>query len=249
MKEYMPQEDQMIVIDDPVDDFGPAPKGPQHRKKHDKHGKRGEDEVFEMPRDANEDFDEELTEEEKEDRRRERRRFNKIFRYGLIIGTAAIAIILFKFCRAKRMRNRNRAQQMYSNEHQQAYIQQQPQPIFINPNAYPAQPVQMGRPYPQPQPQAQSEPQIRGRVHDSFIRPQVVENPVEAEIRFHEAELRRLRNMKKHRQEFELQRVPINTTESFETHHPMQRVRNIPVGQPIYPKDANSSFASEYPDL
>lgn len=67
---------------------------------------------------------------------------------------------------------------MYSNEHQQAYIQQQPQPIFINPNAYPAQPIQMGRPYPQPQ--AQPEPQIRGRVHDSFIRPQVVENPVEA---------------------------------------------------------------------
>lgn len=128
-------------------------------------------------------------------------RYNKMFRYGLIIGTAAIAVMLFKFCKAKRMRNRNRAQQMYPNEHQQAYIQQQPQPIFLNPNAYPVQPIQMGRPYPQPQPQAQSEPQIRGRVHDSFIRPQVVENPVEAEIRFHEAELRKLKQMKKERQE------------------------------------------------
>lgn len=50
--------------------------------------------------------------------------------------------------------------------------------------------------------------------------------------------------------EVEMQRVPINTTESFESQQPMNRYRNIPVGQPIYAnKDANSSFASEYPEI
>jgi hypothetical protein len=51
------------------------------------------------------------------------------------------------------------------------------------------------------------------------------------------------------RQEIEMQRVPINTTESFDSQHPINRYRNIPVGQPLYPKDANSSFASEYPEI
>jgi hypothetical protein len=51
------------------------------------------------------------------------------------------------------------------------------------------------------------------------------------------------------RRELEMQRVPINTTESFETQHPMNHYRGVPVGQPIYPKDANSSFASEYPEI
>jgi hypothetical protein len=40
--------------------------------------------------------------------------------------------------------------------------------------------------------------------------------------------------------------VPINTTESFE---PIRRNRQIPVGQPVYERDANSSFASEYPEI
>jgi hypothetical protein len=54
MKEYMPkEEDQIIVIDDPVEEVEPVPKGPHHRKKHDKHGKRGDDQAFEMPLDAN----------------------------------------------------------------------------------------------------------------------------------------------------------------------------------------------------
>lgn len=42
------------MIDDPVDEVEPVPKGPHHRKKHDKHGKRGDnEEVFEMPLDGN----------------------------------------------------------------------------------------------------------------------------------------------------------------------------------------------------
>lgn len=53
----------------------------------------------------------------------------------------------------------------------------------------------------------------------------------------------------KRQQECELQRFPVNTTESFETQHPMNRYRGVPVGQPIYPIDANSSFASEYPEI
>ena len=55
MKGFSPrEEDQIIVIDDPVEEVEPVPKGPHHRKKHDKHGKRGEEEeVFEMPLDGN----------------------------------------------------------------------------------------------------------------------------------------------------------------------------------------------------
>jgi hypothetical protein len=59
----------------------------------------------------------------------------------------------------------------------------------------------MGRPYPQPQVQAQPDVQVRGRVHDSFIRAQAVESPVEAQIRFHEAELQKLKHLKRQRQE------------------------------------------------
>jgi hypothetical protein len=49
--------------------------------------------------------------------------------------------------------------------------------------------------------------------------------------------------------EVEMQRVPINTAESFESQQPIHRYRNVPVGQPVYQKDANSSFASEYPEI
>lgn len=78
-----------------------------------------------------------------------------------------------------------------------------------------------------------------------------MENAVEAQIRFHEAEIERLRQLRERREvrEVEMARVPINTAESFDSQHPMNRYRQVPMGQPIYPKDANSSFASEYPDL
>ena len=42
--------------------------------------------------------------------------------------------------------------------------------------------------------------------------------------------------------------LPINTSESLESQQPMRR-KPIPVGQPLYEKDANSSFASEYPEI
>jgi hypothetical protein len=194
-----------------------------------------------------------LTEEEREERRKERKRYNKIFKIGMIVGTGVLAVIIFKFCKAKRMRNRNRMMQAMQAQQPQMMVQQQPylynlnQPAPVHPHAYPsapAQPIQIGRPY---QEQV-SAPVVRGRVHDSFIR-QPAENPMDAQIRFHEAEIQRLRQMRQARQEVELQRVPINTTESFESQQPMNRYRNMPVGQPVYPKDTNSSFASEYPEI
>lgn len=74
---------------------------------------------------------------------------------------------------------------------------------------------------------------------------------VEDQIRFHENELMRLKNLVR-REEPQMQQMrremPINTCESIETHQPLRR-RPIPVGQPLYEKDANSSFASEYPEI
>lgn len=173
----------------------------------------------------------------------------------MIAGTAVLAIIVFKFCKAKRLRNRQRHMQYPVNQQpQQPYLYNlNSAPIVLNPNPYPSPQVQMGRPFPQSE---QVQPQlIRGRVHDSFIRePQQVENLMEAQIRFHENEILRLKQMKHQecelkRREMEMQRMPINTTESFETQHPMKKYRGVPVGQPIYKQDANSSFASEYPEI
>lgn len=173
----------------------------------------------------------------------------------MIAGTAVLAVIVFKFCKAKRLRNRQRHMQNLTNQQpQQPYLYNiNPAPVVLNPNAYPSPHVQMGRPFPQPE---QVQPQlVRGRVHDSFIRePQQVENPMEAQIRFHENEILRLKQMKRQecelkRREMEMQRMPVNTTESFETQHQMNRFRGVPVGQPIYKQDANSSFASEYPEI
>ena len=74
---------------------------------------------------------------------------------------------------------------------------------------------------------------------------------VEDQIRFHENELMRLKNLVR-REEPQMQQMrremPINTCESLETHQPLRR-KPIPVGQPLFDKDANSSFASEYPEI
>jgi hypothetical protein len=42
--------------------------------------------------------------------------------------------------------------------------------------------------------------------------------------------------------------APVHTTESFESGQPIRR-RPIPVGQPLYEREDNSSFASEYPEI
>lgn len=195
--------------------------------------------------DEEEEYFDDLTEEEREDRRRETKRFHKFFKFGLVIGTGVLAVIVFKFCVAKRRRCREMRQ-----ARRPAEVQMQPnaQPYLYNIQAptYPQPvPFQVARPY-QPQPQP---PVVRGRPHDSFIRQaQPVVNSTEAQIRFHENEILRLRELR--REEcFEQRRnpVPITTTESFESSHPIHRQRQIPVGQPI--RDDNSSFASEYPEI
>lgn len=175
----------------------------------------------------------------------------------MIVGTAVLAVIVFKFCKAKRLRNRNRMMNMNQQQQvqmQQPYLYSIGQPV--HPHPYPSAPaphIQLARPYQEPLPVPTTA--VRGRVHDSFIRQSVpVENPVEAQIRFHEAEIERLRQMRERNErrevrEVEMGRVPINTTESFDSQHPMHRYRQVPVGQPVYPKDANSSFASEYPEI
>lgn len=92
---------------------------------------------------------------------------------------------------------------------------------------------------------------VRGRPHDSLMRePQTQNNYVDAQIKFHENELNRLRAMVRREEPAHVMRreVPINTAESLDTYQPLRR-KPIPVGQPLYEKDANSSFASEYPEI
>lgn len=139
---------------------------------------------------------------------------------------------------------------------QPAYPTYQQQPYGAQPQVQMGRPPRhMQQPYPQPQERQQAAlaPQIRGRPHEScMMREAPAQNQyVEAQIRFHEAELMRLKNMVR-REEPQMQQmrreVPINTCESIETNQPLRR-RPIPVGQPLYEKDANSSFASEYPEI
>lgn len=107
----------------------------------------------------------------------------------MIVGVAAVAIIFFKSCQAKRYRNRQRQMQQMANQPHNLSHQYQPnQQLYpVNPHAYPSPQIQMGRPYPQPEPlQAYPQPQVvRGRVHDSYLRPQAAENSLECQIRFH----------------------------------------------------------------
>jgi hypothetical protein len=220
---------------------------------------------------SEEEFYGDLTEEEKEQRRQERRRYRHMFKWGMIIGTGVLACILFKFCAAKRkyrraMRQQMRGQQMqmqdphvvqpYGYPINQPAFSPYPQQVYAQPN------VQMGRPQaPQGRPMQQqpyqrpaAAPQVRGRPHESCMMREVPAEPsrnqyVEDQIRFHENELMRLKNLVR-REEPQMQQMrremPINTCESIETHQPLRR-KPIPVGQPLYEKDANSSFASEYP--
>ena len=54
--------------------------------------------------------DEEMTEEEiaerENQRKAERKHFNKCMKWGLILGSSVLAVILVKFCIAKRRRGR-----------------------------------------------------------------------------------------------------------------------------------------------
>ena len=50
------------------------------------------------------------------------------------------------------------------------------------------------------------------------------------------------------REEPQMMRRELPVHESFESQQPIRR-KAIPVGQPIYDKDGNSSFASEYPEI
>lgn len=90
--------------------------------------------------------------------------------------------------------------------------------------------------------------------------PQTQNNYVDAQIKFHESELNRLKTMVRREEPVQYMRrlepahvmrreVPvINTAESLESYQPLRR-KPIPVGQPLFEKDANSSFASEYPEI
>lgn len=95
----------------------------------------------------------------------------------MIIGTGVLAVIIFKFCKAKRLRNRNRmmqAQQVQMAPQQQPYLYSLSQTVPVHPQAFPSAPaqhIQMGRPYSEPV----AAPIVRGRVHDSFIRQQPVQ--------------------------------------------------------------------------
>lgn len=78
-------------------------------------------------------------------------------------------------------------------------------------------------------------------------QPQAQNQYVDAQIRFHENELMKLKAMVR-REEPQMRReIPINTSETLESHQPMRR-KPIPVGQPLYEKE-DSSFASEYPEI
>ena len=160
---------------------------------------------------------------------------------------------------------RNQQMEMQGPQLVQPYGYPMNQPAFpaYQQQLYGAQPtVQMGRPQcprerpmqrPYSQERQQPSPQVRGRPHESCMMREVPVQPsrnqyVEDQIRFHENELMRLRNLMR-REEPQMRReIPINTCESLETHQPLRR-KPIPVGQPLYEKDANSSFASEYPEI
>lgn len=161
-------------------------------------------------------MDSDLTEEEVQERKHQRKHYNKMFKWGMIIGTGVLAFILIKFCVAKRRRNQMIRRQM---QQRQPQIQMQPSyPQTMSPYVYPInQPVQMGRPCTQPAPQIQRQEQfqypqpqrliqpmnvpqtIRGRPHDSILRqqpqPQAQNQQVEAQIKYHEAEIQRLREL------------------------------------------------------
>eukprot|EP00178_Gracilaria_changii_P027671 TRINITY_DN9030_c0_g1_i1.p2 TRINITY_DN9030_c0_g1~~TRINITY_DN9030_c0_g1_i1.p2 ORF type:complete len:164 (+),score=28.72 TRINITY_DN9030_c0_g1_i1:444-935(+) len=163
------------------------------------------------------------------------------------------------------MRQQMRNQQM---QMQEPHVVQPFGYPLNQPAAYPqqnfgAQPVQMARPaacprpMQRPFPQERQQPapqynQVRGRPHDSIVReasPQPQNQYVEAQIRFHENELMRLKGMMRREEPQEMRReIPMNTCESIETNQPLRR-KAIPVGQPLYDKDGNSSFASEYPEI
>ena len=72
------------------------------------------------------------------------------------------------------------------------------------------------------------------------MRPAPESSPVslDHQIRFHEEQLRKLQEMQQ-REDLRANSVPVKTCESFES-------RNVNSGQK---HDANSSFASEYPEI
>ena len=176
-----------------------------------------------------------------------------------------------------RQQIRNQQMQMQSphiaHPHCQ-YQQAAPHPInqFAHPSNQPYihQQVQMGRPpraerqmAQRPYSQEREYPQeVRGRPHESCMmreQPQAQNQYVDAQIRFHETELMRLKAMVRREEPVQMMRreepvemmrreVPINTSESLESQQPIRR-KPIPVGRPLYEKDANSSFASEYPEI
>ena len=183
----------------------------------------------------------------------------------MIIGTAVLAFILCKFCIAKRRRCQQVRTQMINQQGQMRTQQMQMQSphlmqhqaYSVNQHAYPTHPqqiypahpqqVQMGRAQSQ---ERQAAPQaVRGRPHDSCMRqPQAQNQHVDAQINYHENEIMRLKEMIRREEPQQMRReMPINTSESLESSHPMAR-RPIPVGQPLYERDP-SSFSSEYPEI
>ena len=115
--------------------------------------------------------------------------YNKVFRWGMIVGTAVLAIVICKTCMVKRrtgemMRQRRQPQiQMQEQMHVQ-----QPYVYNLGAHTFPLnQQVQMARPYyPEPQPlRAACHPRhpeqltVRGRPHESFMKEQVPTQSVE----------------------------------------------------------------------
>lgn len=192
-----------------------------------------------------------------------------MFRWGMLIGTVVLACVLCKFCVAKRRRCRQMRQQMRNQQmqmpsphimHPQAY-QTYHQGVHmaqpVNQYAYPSnqqyvnQHIQMGRPPKAERQMNQRAPaqEVRGRPHESCMmrEPQVQNQYVDAQIRFHENELMRLKNMARKEEAPQVMRREVPSAENFESYQPLNR-KAIPVGKPLYEK-ADSSFASEYPEI